>query len=884
MFRPLPARVPRALAGLACMLALGLGVAPAALAQMPDDEPGGAPTPRQRRSDEEDDEAAEQRRAAEQLEAEEEEEEEEEEGGREEEEPPAAPSIEVPGSQYEGMTVFEVQVRGVRAVADDDVRATISTQAGTPYSQSEIQRDARALWDLAFFQDIVVEALPTTRRGRRGVILRLTLRERPTIAHIRYEGNDEVDDDDIDDEVELREGAILSYPAIRRAVQDIRDLYAEKGFFLARVTYELERDEERNEVDVVFHIREGAEVEVRHVSFVGNDHLPADEIRAVMATRQGNFLSFLSSDSTFRRTAFERDVGIIQALYYDRGYLDVRVGTPRVMLSPDRRYIDIVVDVVEGPRFHIGRMRIEEQDDDGEEVEPLGGRRRLREMIHAMPGEWFSRTTIARDLLAITQLYRDRGYASVEIEPQTELDNERRIVHVTVLIRRGPVTFVERIDIRGNSKTDDEVIRREMQIAEGDRYSQTAIDESKRRIQALGYFERVDLSTEEGSAPNRIVIYVEVQERATGTFQVGAGFSSIESFIFTIQVQQQNLFGRGQSLTLQAQLSGLRQLATIQFVEPYTFGTEWTTAVDLFSTIRQFVDFNRQSTGGTLTLGHPILTDRLRLFLTYTGELVDVTTRTSGLFSTGSRIGNFGNLPLANLFRDGFTSALRLSLTYDSRDDRLFPTRGFYGSLSAEAADPLLGSENVFTRFRAFARFYYPLFAGLVFRVNTEWGLITSRESEGVPIFERFFLGGILDVRGFPLRSLGPRIPLAAATDPNAPLITNGAVVGGNMQAFYNVEIEFPILTEARIRGVVFTDGGNAWNLEDTLCQAAGGSAVAAGTSPCGVDLTSIRTSWGFGFRWFSPLGPLRFEWGLPFNPRSYERDITFEFTIGNFF
>ena len=232
---------------------VGLVLVPVAQAQqLPTDEPGGGPQPERRRTDEEEDEAAEQRRAAEALEEEEEQAEEEEE---QEEEP--EPTVRLPDSAYEGQTVLDVQVRGVRAVAVEDVRATISTQAGAPYAQSEIQRDARALWDLAFFQEITIEAIPATRRGRRGVIIRLTLRERPTIGAIRFDGNDEVDDDDIDDEIELREGAILSIPNIRRAVQDIRDLYAEKGFFLAEVTYRTERFEaETEQVDIVFRIVE----------------------------------------------------------------------------------------------------------------------------------------------------------------------------------------------------------------------------------------------------------------------------------------------------------------------------------------------------------------------------------------------------------------------------------------------------------------------------------------------------------------------------------------------------------------------------------------------------------------------------------------------------
>lgn len=792
--------------------------------------------------------------------------------------------LRTPRTVCHGRVIRAIHVRGGRRVSEDDIRATLELREGVPCTDPEVTRDAQALWDLGFFDDVVVEAVPI---GEDLIDLYFTVRERPAIGRIAYEGNDEVSDSDLDEKITLREGEVLSLPEIRRQVTRIRDLYAEKGFFLARIDYEL-TEMEGDEVEVRFRIEEGEEVTVRRIRFTGNRNIPAEELRSFMRTSETGFFSFLASNDTFNREFFEEDVTRLQALYYDRGYLAVAVGTPRIELTPDRKHIDITIPIEEGPRFRIGRLRVAEVNEDREEIEPLGGRRRLREMIEADPGDWFSRTTLAQNLLDITRFYRDRGYALVEVHPQTDLDMADRRVDVIIQIRRGPRVRIERINIRGNTKTRDLVIRREIGIAEGDLYSQTLVEEGKARIQALGYFERVDVSEEEGSAPDRIVINYEVAERPTGTFQVGAGFSSIESFIFTAQVQQQNLFGRGQSLSLQLQLSGIRQLAQVGFVEPYLFGTDWTAAVEGFKTIRQFQDFNRDSTGGGLTLGHPIVSHDLRLFVRYNAEYVDISSRTGGLFGGAGRGAGFNifrRLPLANLFRDGLTSSVQLSLTYDTRDNRLFPTSGIYASASAELADRFLGSENVFTRYRAFARFYKQIFGGFVLKLNTEWGLVTSREPEGVPIFERFFLGGIFNVRGFPLNSLGPRLGLPVSTDPNAP--PSGATrgqIGGNMQFFYNLELELPIIEEVGIRGVIFTDGGNAWNLEDALCQGPPPVDGDPASDPCEVDPFRLRTSWGFGIRWISPLGPLRFEWGLPFDPRPHEDDILFEFTIGNFF
>jgi outer membrane protein insertion porin family len=581
----------------------------------------------------------------------------------------------------------------------------------------------------------------------------------------------------------------------------------------------------------------------------------------------------------------------LQVYYYDQGYLAMRTGTPRVELTPDRRYIDISIPIDEGPRFRIGRLAVRETDEEGQPMEPIGGRRAIRSLVSANPGEWFNRTRIAQSLLAITRRYRDEGYAFVDINPQTDLDMERRIVNIAVVIHRGPPVRIERINIRGNTKTRDSVIRREVQLIEGDLYSQTLAELSKNRIQALGYFERVELSEEEGSARDRIVVNIEVAERATGTFQIGAGFSSIESFILTGQVQQQNLFGNGQSLSLQLQLSGIRQLVQVQLIEPYFFNTQWTVGVNLFKTVRQLSFFTRDSTGASVSFGHPLGDYRLRLYGQYRADYVTIGNATPGIFGNLPTqninvAALYPQLPLRNLFRAGLTSSIQLTLTWDGRNNRLYPTEGFYASWSTEFADQVIGSANTFLRNNLDVRVYQPIYDNIIFRARAVWGLVTSRLSTGVPIYERYFLGGIYSVRGFPLNSLGPRIGLPRSHDPNAVPDPTGLPLGGNMQFFYNIEIEFPIVQEVGIRGVVFTDGGNAWNLNGQLCGAAPAAGGTRANDPCVFNPFDIRTSWGFGLRWVSPLGPLRFEWGLPFQPNSAlgEQAINFQFTIGNFF
>jgi outer membrane protein insertion porin family len=518
-------------------------------------------------------------------------------------------------------------------------------------------------------------------------------------------------------------------------------------------------------------------------------------------------------------------------------------------------------------------------------------------MIHEQSGDFFNRAELIKELQQVRTLYRDAGFANVEAEPETELDPIHEQVDIVVPIKRGPPVHIERIEVKGNTKTRDKVIRREVVIEEGNLFSETGMEASKRRITALGYFDRVDVSTEQGSSPDKIIINIEVTEKPTGTFQVGAGFSSIESFIATAQVQQANLFGNGQSLALQAQVSALRQLITLRFFEPYFLDSLWNMSSELYDTLYVFPDFARRSVGGSLTFGYALINPWLRLSVTGTLEQdsVDTSPSTNTLFgATPGFVSIFQQLPLANLFNSGRVASLRPTITYDTRDNRLFPTSGIFLQASTELSSNVLGSQFNYIRNHFTGRFYYPLGggngmpgSGFVLKLNTDVGLITSPDPQGVPIFQRYFLGGILDVRGFYLRSIGPRLPLTSALDPNSSPISNGANIGGNLDAYENLELEFPIIDKVGIRGVVFFDAGNAWNLESQFCKTTPAPQFDPVVQPCFTfpnSLGLLRTSTGFGIRWFSPLGPLRFEWGFPLAPLPYEKSSDFEFTIGNFF
>jgi outer membrane protein insertion porin family len=780
-----------------------------------------------------------------------------------------------PTTAASALKVAKLQFRGNRKVEDDAIKINLKATPGVTLTQELLRDDVHTIWKMGYFDDIQVEVQEgkQTPKAGGGAVVTFVLREKPSISKIYVAGNREIALTKVNEVLDIKRDQILDLAKLKKNVDKIKDLYVEKGFYMAEVSYELRR-KTPSEVEVWFRVRENAKVEVRRVNFVGNRAVTDADLRNVISTREGSLLSIVTSAGTYREDVFQRDLLLIQAHYWDRGYVQVKVGNPLVELSPDKQSMYITISVDEGPQYRLGKVDIT--------GDLLESKEFFLSKVSVKTGEIFNRSKLSDDLQKLTDWYKDKGFAYVNASPATPVNEKTRTVDVVFEIQKGDLVTFDRINIRGNTKTRDKVIRRELRIIEGEPYSQSALDYSKRRVTALGFFEKVDVSTKRGAGDDKMDVNVEVSERPTGTFQIGAGFSSVENFIAQAQISQNNLLGRGTMLTLQAQLSSLRQLFLLQYQDLYFLDTPWTFGFNLFKQDRYLFSFVRRSKGASLTWGY-LLAEDLRLMLTYTLEDVSVSTSGfRGLF-TGASVQPVAVGSIANLLRSGVTSSGRAMLSYDSRDNRMFPTRGWYNTLSGEIADNFLLSENVFTRYQAIARYFYPIWGPFVLRIKADVGLISSRDARGVPIFERFFVGGIYDVRGFSPRSLGPVIRALSEQSQDSAL--RNFLVGGNMQVIGNAEIEFPIFDKVGIRGVVFTDVGNAFNLENQYCSLAPAD-VDPTKNPClgPLDYRAYRASWGFGFRWFSPIGPLRFEWGVPFRTLPGEQPIVFEFTIGNFF
>jgi outer membrane protein insertion porin family len=753
--------------------------------------------------------------------------------------------------------VTKINVQGNRRVEADAIRAALPLKPGDTFDKRKLKDALLAVWKMGYFNDVKIDVSAVPPPGV-GYQLTVLVSEKPAVRDIKLEGNDELSRDDLKDTFEIKQFQILDAEAVRRTAKKMQEKYVEKGYFLAEVTWRLD-PLPNNEVDVVFLINEHAKVTVKEIRFVGNRAIGTDELKSAMITQEGTFWSFLSSAGTYREDAFARDEYVLQGLYYDRGYLYVKFGKAAIELSPDRRFIFITVPIEEGDPYDIGKI-----DAAGDLLEP---KEKLLALVETKPGARFSKTILQRDLQVLADVYKDKGYAYANVTPDTDVHADDKIVDINFTFQKGNLVTIDKIEVVGNNKTRDKVIRREMRISEGDLYNGTAIRLSKARITALGYFDSVEINTRRGSADDKMVLEVAVKEKLTGTFQLGFGFTGGESFFGQAQLSQNNLLGYGHTASLSFQISSLRQLFQLSYLDPYFLDTAWTASIDLYRSELLFTGFDRQAIGGALTAGYEIFED-FRFFGTYTLEGVDV-------IPTGTTA-----LQLRNQFSAGRTSSIRFSFNYDKRDNRLFPTNGHLESASAEFATSLIGSQNLFQRYRLIERRYRPLFWGLVAKVNISLGYIRSTDplDRPISISEKFFAGGINSIRGYTLRSISPTKKILATKDPDAGVLDYA--VGGNKEFLTNWEIEFPIVESAGIRGVLFYDMGNVFADNENFFQSnQRPDANGKGTLPLG-----LFHSAGFGVRWFSPLGPLRFEVGFPLTRRPIDDPYLFEFTIGNFF
>ncbi len=838
----------------------------------------------------------------------------------------AMPPPAVPGEQ-----VAEVRIRGNRRIEADAIRARLATRAEAPYLPAQIVRDVREIHAMGFFRDVRV----LTEASEAGRVVIFEVEESPVVRQITITGNDALDSSRIRDELTLTTGSTLDHPLLFENRERIQALYRAQGYYLARVGYTIE-PLAGEAVAIHFEVTEGKKLRLRRIGFLGNEHFSDEELREGLKTKPWRFYShvtrFLDNSGTYAEPVFLQDLQTVERKYLDAGLLQVELEEPRV--EADQDGLVVSVRVREGRRFRVGALDVR-----GDPTVDLDA---LREELSLVEGEWFNRSYLTQDVETLTRRYTDRGFYFASVNPVTNLSEEELTVDVNFEVEKGPLYFVREIEIAGNTRTVDPVIRREMQLVEGQLYSARALQVSQGRIRGLGFFEEVNFEPKPTDLPDQLDVDVKVVERPTGSLSFGAGFSSQDRLVLTGSVAQANLFGRGYGLQASVDTGGRSDRFYLSFSNPYWLGTSFSLATTLFRTSIRFEDFEQEQEGVDLTLGHALDEEnRSRGFWRYSwaNREIDEDTRV-----------NAASLILRQILSGAqSTSLTALSFRTDTRDDRVLPTEGYQLAGSLEFAG--LGGFAEFLRLegRAYwyrkvpelrwlplpfedrstvmlaARFGWSLpFNDIADYDLPERGPLTCVSEQACPIdlidddlelplTERYFLGGLgtFQLRGFRARSVGPRRPILYNTTfggalgldsrgPYAPLgrdqagvCKDTALEQGNNDGICN-DLDDEDTDDFEDLEQTDVIGGNKFvsmtaEYRFPISEALGlvgiffldtGNAFDENQNV--FDVGKWRFGTGAGVLWFSPFGPIQAFWGVPLDPLEDVEDASvFEFSVG---
>jgi len=673
--------------------------------------------------------------------------------------------------------VVDVEVQGNKGVDTGIILNQISTTKGSAFSRSKVSEDVVRIYRLGYFEDVTVDKVSVPG----GVKLIYQVKEKPPINEIVIEGNKKVKESKIRETITVKPNQPPDNQKIAESQLKIKQIYEEEGYPDASITTETRKKNGKQQL--VFKILEKEGKVVRKINFEGNTVFSDRKLRGMIKTKKKGILSFLTGSGKYREDVLERDTAVITYNYLNKGYLRVRVGGPKVEFSAKEKGLILTFFIDEGEQYRVGDITIE--------GDILTTKQEILKLLNTMKGNIYSQKILEEDLSKLQELYGTQGYAFANIVPQPIPNDSDLTADINIEIDKGQKVFIEKINITGNTITRDKVIRRELKVVENSLYNEKLIRLSKKKLEQLGFFETVDISTPRGSTDDRLVLNINVKEKPTGTFSVGAGYSSAESFLFTASISKNNFFGLGISGSLSAEISGRRQQFSAQMTDPYFFDTRWIFSANGYRISTLFDDFRRNSFGGGVEFGRRLF-DFSSVSLGYRIEDVSLT--------------DF-DLIVPEFFRedaDGLTSSAVVSFRRDTRNNPIITTKGDYESLILEYAG-LGGSVNFFRVIGNF-RYYYPVWGSSVLRFNARVGYIKSTDGEPVPLFERFFTGGINSLRGYQLRSVGPRITIPDSITGE----DQDFVYGGNKLMVFNLEYEFPIYDPAGFRGVVFVDAGNA--------------------------------------------------------------------------
>lgn len=785
----------------------------------------------------------------------------------------------------EPVKLKEVRVQGNLRVEEDGIRLHLKARPGQLFDPAVVEVDVKSIYRMGFFEDVKAEISPEG-------VLSYSVKERPYIRELKIQGNAQVSREKIEAALGVQPRTILDRDKVSEGAERVRKLYSDQGYGNARVEYAIGLIE-NNQAVVQVEISEGSRLLIRKISFEGNRAFSESELKGLMATKEEWFLSFITNRGVLDHDVLTNDTAILSAHYYDHGYINHKIDEPVILRRRDG--IELVIRIVEGEQYRVGKVEI------GGDL--IDNAENLLKKMELTTGQIFRGSRLRNDITALMDYYSDKGFAFAKVEPVSNINSEGKSVDIALVVARGPPVYFNRIVVSGNTKTRDKVVRREIAVAEQELFSAEKIKRSRNALQRTGYFEDVQMTTKKGDQPDAVDLLVDVKEGPTGQFTLGAGYSSGDQFVFSSSISEKNLFGRGQGLNANFDVGSLRQDFVVSFTEPYLYDTPMSLGFDIFNTSRQLTDFESRKTGFGVRTGYPLN----RLDLPFLGKSSNGVNGTAGLVADGrssyldymrggvgyefvqSKIGNISGSgiviqdPFKNDKGSSLTSSISPSLSYDSRDHFFNPSEGNNSNLTFKFAG--LGGDSRFLKTDFGERWYYsflkdPNWGGtytlalggtLGFGVGFGGGQSSGSD---LPLFDRYFAGGMSTVHGFKDRSISPREKrvtckkVATGGTDIADDCASGfnehsdfVLVGGDKMAVLNAEIVFPLAEQYGIRGVAFFDMGQAFN------------SFAFG---------DFRRSIGAGVRWLSPFGPLRVELGFPINKKPGDETSIIGFSFGN--
>ncbi len=731
-------------------------------------------------------------------------------------------------------TVSDIRVLGTQRIEPTTVLSYLEMKEGDLITRPAMDSALKGLFATGLFVDV------TLRQDRSVLIVEIV--ENPVINEIAFEGNGEIGDAELLSEIQLRPRQVFTRTKVQSDVTRLYQVYRRNGRFSVSVDPKVIKLDQ-NRVNLVFEVAEGGVTTVEKIAFVGNKKFDDSRLRSEISTKENRWYRFYASDDRYDPDRLSFDQEMLRRFYLSKGYADFRLISSNAELSNDGRTFFVTFTVEEGERYKIGTINIDSALRDFDESV-------LKSEINIEVGDWYNANRVQVDVDRMTDMLGDLQYAFVNVAPDVQRNRNDQTIDITYGVSEAPRVFVERVNVNGNVRTLDKVLRREMQLVEGDPFNRSKLARSEQRIRNLDFFEAVDVDVRQGSAPDKSVVDINVSEKSTGELSVGAGFSTNDGPLADFGIRERNLLGKGQDLALNAVIAGERTQFDLAFTEPRFLGRDLSAGIQAFHTQRDFQDessFDQRRTGGGLSLGYP-LSERWRQTLRYRAEKNEITD-----------VDADASLFILNQEGERNTSAVSQRLVYDGRDSTIAPTEGFMFWLDTELAG--LGGDAKYVSGRTGLSYFYPIADKWIFNLLGETGAIGAYgdEDNDVQINERYFLGSNT-FRGFEQSGIGPR---DSAT---------GDALGGNFFYRGTAELEFPLglPDELGVRGHVFNDIGTVWDIDDPGVGA--------------LDIDSLRASAGIGVSWRSPFGPLRLNFAQPYLSESFDEEEVFQFSFGTRF